>query len=173
LSPGDILGYLFVGALLASFAFALFRMRPRAPYLLVAAGLLAVELAMRALSPILFPRDAPAGLTYARNPAVQSEEDLLWPNRILIFLVTAAALWLLCRPQRRGLWVGIGLALVTAGGWPNLLEPLMRGYTTDYIALGPLVLNLADLCLVLGVPLLVAAVVVGEIRGRAEWLGKG
>jgi len=163
---GEVLGYLFVGALLASFAYGLFRMRPRAPYLILAAGLLAVELAMRALSPFLFPRGAATGLTYARNPMVQSEEDLLWLNRVLIFLVTAAALWLLFRPQRRGVWTGVGLALVTAGGWPNLLEPLMLGYTTDYIALGPLVLNLADLCLVLGVPLLVTAVVLGEVCGR-------
>lgn len=168
MSAGGILGYLFVGGLLAILSWGIWRMRPRRPYLILALGLLGAELLLRAASPVLFPANAPRGLTYEANPVVQGAEDLVWPNRVLIFLLTAMALWLLVRPMREGLLVGAGQALVVAGGWPNLLEPLMRGHTTDYIALGDafgdIVLNLADVCLVLGLPVLLVGLVRGEIQ---------
>lgn len=161
---GDLLGYLVVGGLLASLTVALLRMRRRWVYVALAAAILAADLVIRVLSRYLFPPEAGTGFMHALNPARGGAEDLTWPNRALIFLLTSLALWLAFRPRRRSVLIGIGLALVTAGGWPNLLEPLMRGYTTDYLAVGPIVLNLADASLVLGLPVLLAGVLHSELK---------
>lgn len=168
MSIGDIAGYVFVATLLGLLSWSLWRMRRRWLYLSLAGSFLGAELIIRLLSPLLFPRDRPYGLTYELNPARIAEEDLVWPNRILIFLLTSLTLWVVCRPQRRDVLVGAGAALVVGGGWPNLVEPWMRGYTTDYIALGSIVMNIADLCLVLGLPILLIGVIRAEVRGASR-----
>ena len=54
------------------------------------------------------------------------------------------------------------------GSWEGELS--LMAWTA--IAIGPLVLNLADLCLVFGLPLLLAGVVIGEVRRVRDGDGK-
>jgi hypothetical protein len=165
MSLTDLLGTLAGAAALAALARALFKLRPRRAYLAAALALLLADLGLRLLSPAAAPgRASTSVFVHERNPARVEEDDLGWPNRVVVGLVVSLALWLTVRPARSALLVGTGLALAVPGGWLNLIEPLLMGYTTDYLALGDLVLNLGDLGLVAGLPLVLAGVVAGEVR---------
>lgn len=156
------LGAVALAVLVALLGRALVRMRPVWPYLGLALAVIATDLAFRHAvhAGVHVPGLA---LSEEHNPAGEDLGDLGWPNRLMAFGVTALAVWLTFRPQRRSPPVGAGLALTVTGGMVNLAEPLLRGYTTDYIVAGDFVLNVADVALVLGVPLAVAGVV------QAEW----
>ena len=166
MAPGEIAGFALVAAALALLALSLLRMQPRWPYLAGAALLLLCDLGLRLAAPRLFPEYASGGFVFTRNPVTKDAEDLGWPNWAAAALVLGLALWLALRRPRRSAAVGVGLALVVPAGWLNLLEPAVRGFTTDYLLLGDWVLNAADLALAAGLPLLLAGLLHWELRSR-------
>lgn len=164
MSASDLAGALFLGALLALLTKALLAMRPRRPYLLLALAVLASDASLR----VAAERSAERGialpvLEHARNPARVDADDLGWPNRVAVFLFTALALWLGLRPAPGSRLVGVSLALVVPGALLNAVEPLARGFTTDYLPLGDWLANLGDVALVLGLPALLLG------ASSAEW----
>ena len=171
---GDIAGLVVVGGALALLAWALLRMRPLGPYLAGAAALLLCDLALRLAAPRVFPEYGTGIFVFTTNPAASEPEDLGWPNWAAAALVVALALWLAVRPARRSVAVGTGLVLVVPLGGLNLLEPALRGFTTDYLLLGDLVLNLADLALMAGLPILLLGLLHWELLSRRrERMGRG
>jgi len=159
----EVAGSLLVALLLVLLARALLRMQPRWPYFVLAWALVICDVAFRHAAGVGV-RIPGLELTPARNPAGRDIADLAWPNRVVAFAFTGLALWLYARPQRRSRLVGVGLALAVPAAALNLGEPFLRGYTTDYLVLGDLVLNVADAGLAVGVALACAGVVVAEVR---------
>lgn len=163
MSTGDVLGTLLLAAALAALVLALARRVPLRPYVLLALLLLIADVALRSAAPVFFTADPDVGLVHAINPVEVNELDLDWPNRVVAFLVVGLAVWLTARPHPRSRVVGIGLACAVPGGLLNLIEPMLRGYTTDYLAIGGFAINLADGGLALGLPIMAVGVVVGEV----------
>jgi lipoprotein signal peptidase len=164
-SPDETLGTLFVGSVLALLAWALLRMRPLWPYLCAATALLLLDAGLRAISALAFPEYGSGPFVHCWNPAARTSEDLSWPNWIAMGALTAMAAWLAFRPARRSVAVGVGLALIVPSGWLNLVEPLLRGGTTDYLMAGDWVWNLADVALLAGIGVLLGGLAHWELLG--------
>lgn len=78
-----------------------------------------------------------------------------------VFIVSALALVAVAAWQSAHThWEQAGFGLIVGGGLANLLDRLMDGYVTDMIQIGSFpVFNLADVCINIGVALLLLGVV--------------
>ncbi|MDX6635133.1 MAG: signal peptidase [Solirubrobacterales bacterium] len=110
----------------------------------------------------LFPGEevdvlGPLGLTLSHNTGVAF--GLAGGAGVGLVLVTLAALALIAYvfgrdPERRGMWVAVGL--LAGGALGNLIDRLAAGEVTDYIDLGSWPpFNLADIAITVGVVLMV------------------
>ena len=95
----------------------------------------------------------PLGLTLAHNRGIAF--GLAAGGGALLVLVTVVALGFVAalfarEPQRRGMWVAVGL--LAGGALGNLVDRLRAGEVTDYVdVLGWPPFNLADVAITLGV----------------------
>ena len=78
----------------------------------------------------------------------------------LIGVLCVCLVWLLYymhRPWKRRLYIGLGLLL--AGGTSNTLDRILFGHVRDYIVLlDRMAVNIADICVLIGVLLLATCV---------------
>lgn len=62
----------------------------------------------------------------------------------------------------------LSLGLIIAGGIGNLIDRIFRGFVVDYIDFSPLVkfpvFNIADICVVLGVTIIVISIIINTIK---------
>ena len=99
----------------------------------------------------------PLGLTLAHNTGVAF--GLAGGAGIGLVAVTMVALGLIAYvfgrdPQRRGMWVAVGL--LAGGALGNLVDRLAAGEVTDYIEIGAWPpFNLADIAITVGVVMMV------------------
>lgn len=63
----------------------------------------------------------------------------------------------------------VSLGLIMAGGIGNLIDRIFRGFVVDYIDFSPLVkfpvFNIADICVVLGIVIIVVFILISTIKG--------
>lgn len=98
--------------------------------------------------------DAVPGITPVRNPAsTLAIIDIgRWPGAVLMLLgLVLAAAWLL--PRAVGRQQALGAVLLLGGAAGNLVDRLTLGSVRDFLAIGPVVVNLADLAVVTGLAL--------------------
>ena len=91
------------------------------------------------------------GVTPLRNPASGLElvDAGRWVGSALMLLgVALAAGWLL--PRAHGRRAVLAATLLLGGATGNLMDRLVLGYVRDFLVIGPVVVNLADLAVVLG-----------------------
>ena len=66
----------------------------------------------------------------------------------------------------------LGLSLILAGGIGNLIDRVFRGYVIDYIDITEIlnypVFNFADMCIVVGVILIMAMIIFNTIRTQEK-----
>ena len=64
----------------------------------------------------------------------------------------------------------LGMTLIIAGGIGNLIDRVFRGYVVDYIDISELfnypVFNFADICIVVGVILVMAIIIINTIKSQ-------
>lgn len=64
----------------------------------------------------------------------------------------------------------LGMCLILSGGIGNLIDRLFRGYVIDYIDITELfdfpVFNFADICIVLGVILVMAVIIINTVKNQ-------
>lgn len=116
-------------------------------------------------------------LTYVENRGAAFG---LFPGRQPVFVITSAmvlfviaAFWRRARPVQ---WpVIIALALVSAGAIGNLIDRLFMGYVTDFLEFGFMsfpVFNVADMCIVIGVSVLMGWILFGPEQEQEAELGE-
>jgi signal peptidase II len=69
---------------------------------------------------------------------------------VWLLLAAAGVLTMMVLAERWRGRVGLGAALLIGGGAGNLLDRLVFGAVTDFIAVGPVAINLADVALLVG-----------------------
>jgi signal peptidase II len=100
-------------------------------------------------------------------------------NRILFFVILTAivliAIFLYWRHiplSKTGLWMKGALVLVISGAIGNLIDRIFRGYVVDFFYFSLIdfpVFNIADICVVVGVGLLVPIMLWGNLEeGKNE-----
>ena len=64
----------------------------------------------------------------------------------------------------------LGMSLILAGGFANLIDRIVRGYVIDYIDITKLfnypVFNFADICIVIGVILVFIIIIINTIKSQ-------
>ena len=64
----------------------------------------------------------------------------------------------------------LGLSLIVAGGIGNVIDRIFRGYVIDYIDISQLfnypVFNFADICIVVGVILIMVIIIINTIKSQ-------
>jgi len=115
----------------------------------------------------------PLILTRRQNPGIltqlfQSTTTAAGLALLGCVLILLYALWL----GRANWFVAIAVGLQAGGALSNLFDRLVFGVTNDYVVLGRLlIINLADLCIMVGSVLAIAAIlyslVAGDGRRRA------
>ena len=64
----------------------------------------------------------------------------------------------------------LGLSLILAGGIGNVIDRIFRGYVIDYIDISKLfnypVFNFADICIVVGVILIMLIIIINTIKSQ-------
>jgi len=64
----------------------------------------------------------------------------------------------------------LGYSLILAGGIGNLIDRLFRGYVIDYIDISRIfnypVFNLADVCIVVGVIIIMAIIIINTVKSQ-------
>lgn len=64
----------------------------------------------------------------------------------------------------------LGLSLILAGGIGNLIDRIFRGYVIDYIDISQIfnypVFNFADICIVVGVILIMVLIIINTIKSQ-------
>lgn len=64
----------------------------------------------------------------------------------------------------------LGLSLIAAGGTGNLIDRVFRGYVVDYIDVTELfdypVFNFADICIVIGVILIIVIIIINTLKSQ-------
>ena len=64
------------------------------------------------------------------------------------------------------------ISMILGGGISNLIDRLFRGYVIDYIDINNIitypVFNLADICIVIGIVLIVINIVIGTIKEQEK-----
>lgn len=122
----------------------------------------------RALKSVAFARLAPAGslpvikgffnLTYVRNSGVAF--GLFPGQRLLLILIGIIVCFLVVyyheRSGNKNLLLNVYLGLIFGGSLGNLFDRVVSGYVTDYMDFRVFpVFNLADMCINLGVILII------------------
>jgi len=64
----------------------------------------------------------------------------------------------------------LGFSLILAGGIGNLIDRIFRGYVIDYIDISKIfsypVFNFADICIVIGVILVIIIIIINTIKSQ-------
>ena len=64
----------------------------------------------------------------------------------------------------------LGMSLILAGGFGNLIDRIFRGYVVDYIDITRLfdypIFNFADICIVVGVILVITVIIVNTVKDQ-------
>lgn len=118
---------------------------------------------------ILLPHVA---LNYVENTGAAwgmfSERILLiFIDIIVIFVILKA---LLNKKYEFNNNAKLGMSLILAGGFGNLIDRIFRGYVVDYIDITRLfdypIFNFADICIVVGVILVITVIIVNTIKDQ-------
>lgn len=118
---------------------------------------------------ILLPHIA---LNYVENTGAAwgmfSERILLiFIDIIVIFVILKA---LLNKKYEFNNNAKLGMSLILAGGFGNLIDRIFRGYVVDYIDITRLfdypIFNFADICIVVGVILVITVIIVNTIKDQ-------
>ena len=82
---------------------------------------------------------------------------------IIVFIV-----YIIKNIKQKELKLDIGISLVLGGGIGNLIDRIFRGYVIDYIDINNLfsfpIFNLADICIVLGIGIMVIDMLLEYIK---------
>ena len=85
--------------------------------------------------------------------------SIIWFIITNILIILAALVFLVIKRTSLSTKAVIGISLIVSGGFGNLIDRIFRGYVVDYIDINPLfnypVFNFADICIVLGVILII------------------
>jgi len=75
---------------------------------------------------------------------------------VVLALVSILVLAIVVRytTQHRAMFHAAGVGLLVGGGLANGLERLVSGAVTDFVVVGPVVVNLADVTIVIGIAIL-------------------
>lgn len=118
---------------------------------------------------ILLPHIA---LNYVENTGAAwgmfSERILLiFIDIIVIFVILKA---LLNKKYEFNNNAKLGMSLILAGGFGNLIDRIFRGYVVDYIDITRLfdypIFNFADICIVVGVILIITVIIVNTVKDQ-------
>ncbi len=118
---------------------------------------------------ILLPHVA---LNYVENTGAAwgmfSERILLiFIDIIVIFVILKA---LLNKKYEFNNNAKLGMSLILAGGFGNLIDRIFRGYVVDYIDITRLfdypIFNFADICIVVGVILVITVIIVNTVKDQ-------
>ena len=118
---------------------------------------------------ILLPHIA---LNYVENTGAAwgmfSERILLiFIDIIVIFVILKA---LLNKKYEFNNNAKLGMSLILAGGFGNLIDRIFRGYVVDYIDITRLfdypIFNFADICIVVGVILVITVIIVNTVKDQ-------
>lgn len=118
---------------------------------------------------ILLPHVA---LNYVENTGAAwgmfSERILLIFIDIIVILVILKAL--LNKKYEFNNNAKLGMSLILAGGFGNLIDRIFRGYVVDYIDITRLfdypIFNFADICIVVGVILVITVIIVNTVKDQ-------
>lgn len=111
-------------------------------------------------------------LTYVENIGAafgmsMSRILLIGLDIMIIFVVTKL---MLSKKNEFGDKANLGFSLILAGGIGNLIDRIFRGYVIDYIDISQLfnypVFNFADICIVLGVILIMVVIIINTIKSQ-------
>ncbi len=92
---------------------------------------------------------------------------LIGLNLVVIFFVIKI---MVSKKYNLGKTPKFGMALIIAGGIGNLIDRIFRGYVIDYIDITQVfdypIFNLSDICIVLGVTIIIVNIIVDTIRSQ-------
>ena len=92
---------------------------------------------------------------------------LIFIDIIVIFVILKA---LLNKKYEFNNNAKLGMSLILAGGFGNLIDRIFRGYVVDYIDITRLfdypIFNFADICIVVGVILVITVIIVNTVKDQ-------
>ncbi|MDQ0190991.1 signal peptidase II [Alicyclobacillus cycloheptanicus] len=109
---------------------------------------------------------------YIRNPGAAFG---ILPNARWLFIVVAliviVAVIVIQRRWHLGVFAQVGLGLVLGGAVGNLTDRVISGTVVDYVYFKPInfpIFNFADVCIDVGVAILILTALLGERQGRTS-----
>lgn len=89
---------------------------------------------------------------------------------ISIFIIIIIIRFMVKQREMTNKFTNISLALILAGGFGNLIDRIFRGYVVDYIDITRLfdypIFNFADICIVVGVILVITVIIVNTVKDQ-------
>ena len=96
----------------------------------------------------------------------------IFNNNIILFIliniiiIIALVKYLLVKQQDANVITLIAISMMLAGGIGNIIDRIFRGHVIDYIDISPLitypVFNFADICVVIGVVILIIDIIINR-----------
>ena len=113
-------------------------------------------------------------LTYLENTGAAFG---IWNSRILLIglnllIIFTIVKLLLSKKYEFTSLMRLAYSLILAGGIPNLIDRLFRGYVIDYIDVNELfsypVFNIADICIIIGIVIIMITVITKTIKKQEQ-----
>ena len=110
-------------------------------------------------------------LTYLQNrgAAFSMLQDQQWFFAVITLVIMAGAIWYLHKHIEDSVWTVFGLVLIIAGGLGNFIDRIRLGYVVDMFKFEFIdfpIFNVADICLTVGVVVLLIAMLKEEVNGN-------
>lgn len=111
------------------------------------------------------------GFEYVRNTGAafglfRGNPELL---AAVAILVTAGLIWLVLIEVSSPEWAGRSIGLLAGGSIGNMVERIVNGYVTDFVAIGPWPrFNVADAAITIGIMIFVVAVIFDGMKDDGE-----